>query len=261
MAFTLVELLVVIGIIALLISILLPSLSRAREQAKGIKCASNLRQIGTALNIYVNQNRGFSAMWTNNGRVLKANGEYIDPFIMNAAGTEYDSYWGVFYALAANLPKETFNCPSEQYRSRNGSGDGLWSHYGVNGFGRSLTAPLTKPLVLGSSANETALFRSMKFPDGSTKWVGQQIARIRNASGIVFAQDSFETAIDGNEDTFWYFKQHIAAPSDMSHEYLRHNKAANLVYIDGHVETLKREFLEDYRIYTGRYDLPLVPVP
>ena len=57
-AFTLVELLVVIGIIAVLISVLLPTLGRAREQARGIQCMSNLRQLGTAALLYTHDNKG-----------------------------------------------------------------------------------------------------------------------------------------------------------------------------------------------------------
>ncbi|HEY7116375.1 MAG TPA: prepilin-type N-terminal cleavage/methylation domain-containing protein [Tepidisphaeraceae bacterium] len=58
-AFTLVELLVVIGIIALLIAILMPALSRARSQAKATQCMSNLRQIGQQMLVYAHFNRGW----------------------------------------------------------------------------------------------------------------------------------------------------------------------------------------------------------
>ena len=57
-AFTLVELLVVIGIIAVLIALLLPALTKARQSALSLVCLSNLRQVGMGMMQYVNDNRG-----------------------------------------------------------------------------------------------------------------------------------------------------------------------------------------------------------
>jgi len=65
-AFTLVELLVVIGIIAILVSILLPTLNRAREAGQRTQCLSNLHQINVMLNMYANMYRGKIPLGFNN---------------------------------------------------------------------------------------------------------------------------------------------------------------------------------------------------
>jgi len=57
--FTLIELLVVVAIIAVLVAILLPALSSARNSARQISCMGNLRQLGMALQIYVDENKGY----------------------------------------------------------------------------------------------------------------------------------------------------------------------------------------------------------
>ena len=83
--FTLVELLVVIGVIALLGSILLPTLSRARAAAKAIKCMSNLRQIGIGLVMYSNQNHGY-VVPSFNLPALSATGS-ISPSLVSPTGS------------------------------------------------------------------------------------------------------------------------------------------------------------------------------
>jgi prepilin-type N-terminal cleavage/methylation domain-containing protein len=82
LAFTLIELLVVIGIIGILIAVLLPALRKARLSAQQTVCASNLRQMGAALMIYVNENRGrlplvLEPIWKPSGALDLS----VDPFV------------------------------------------------------------------------------------------------------------------------------------------------------------------------------------
>jgi prepilin-type N-terminal cleavage/methylation domain-containing protein/prepilin-type processing-associated H-X9-DG protein len=114
--FTLVELLVVIGIIALLLSILLPALNKAREQARMVKCASNMRQIYYAVRMYCDANKGRLP---------------IPPRVENLtfAGTDRLAYWmttipGVYdyehgalwpYLSQSTLGRQAaFNCPTDE---------------------------------------------------------------------------------------------------------------------------------------------------
>ena len=91
-AFTLVELLVVIGIISLLIAILLPALNKARQQANLIACQSNLRQMGQALNIYAAENNGLLP-WGDVRNDPHGTTPWEDGALPNATDQEFSWYW------------------------------------------------------------------------------------------------------------------------------------------------------------------------
>ena len=132
--FTLIELLVVIAIISLLVSILIPSLNKARELAKKAVCASNMRNIGLASNIYSNEYDGdFPSV---NGNTY---GYTADVWAMGiytwATGGQDDVWMGAYPELA--IPNEDrvlykfadgveiWKCPSDDSRNS------FWSNLGA----------------------------------------------------------------------------------------------------------------------------------
>ena len=96
-AFTLVELLVVIGIIALLIAVLMPALTAARAQARAVACLSNVRQIAVAAQMYVNETKRFVAYIPPvNGEPAKDRKELLYPYLAqgkNNADNEGNQVW------------------------------------------------------------------------------------------------------------------------------------------------------------------------
>ena len=105
--FTLIELLVVVSIIALLVSILLPALSSAREQAKRVVCASNQHQIGIGILLYAEDNVGLVPP-------CNISSQYM-PYLV------YDSQWQQKYNLGRLYTKyvpnqEMYYCPSAKNR-------------------------------------------------------------------------------------------------------------------------------------------------
>ena len=105
-AFTLVELLVVIGIIAVLLALLLPALNRAREHAKSVQCLSNMRQLGLAVTMFANEHKGYlPKAWFNDGPIYGKGGWQYP-----TSGTWE---WSYLLSQYVNKNRGVFRCPSD----------------------------------------------------------------------------------------------------------------------------------------------------
>ena len=175
--FTLAELLVVIGVIAVLIAILLPVFHKARESARRVICLSNLRQLATALRLYCDNNEGAFPSATADGRFY-ADWVYWEPQ-HNPQAFTYATGAAVKY-LGQNVPPSLLRCPSDSIDSHRDTHDGAGNDTGKYPYSYSVNWHVC-----------------VKYPDPTsppTPWVVVRVTQ-------VLAPDRKILAIDESSDT------------------------------------------------------------
>src|SRR6185503_7949764 len=129
-AFTLVELLVVIGIIAVLIGVLLPALNKARAQSQSVACLSNMRQLGQALNMFAQEHKGYlPKAWFNARPAVTKTTPGFDVQPQDYSSSDSWGYrfpmfgWDYVLLKYVNNSKGVFQCPTDTDPQYRGLGD------------------------------------------------------------------------------------------------------------------------------------------
>jgi prepilin-type N-terminal cleavage/methylation domain-containing protein/prepilin-type processing-associated H-X9-DG protein len=239
--FTLIELLTVIAIIGILAAIIIPTVGAVRNNAKGVRCTSNLRQIGIAIRVFANDNKGMMVPYrgepsdsSNPGSQGWLWTEYLIPY-MNIRANKLPMLPGSFAENDYRGEKDFFYiCPSSPVPVAHRS----WGNYALH------------PVIMRSTGS-----RPPNFP----------ISRVQRPSGVIIIADGSvdtqvgETGGSSSDNANQYFDKtypftfdataalnaSVSAERDNPNTdgqigwfRYRHGNSANCLYLDGHVKRI-----------------------
>lgn len=255
-AFTLVELLVVIAIIGILAALLLGGLSRAKGIAKRTQCANNLRQLGLALQGFVNTYHCYPLFLnpnSRNGPYPEHNGSWVAALqhseladgLPNSSKTKVYLHEGVWQCPAALRPTEL--PANKSYLSYGYNAYGMSAQAETNSFGLS-SRTIWDPTASGRSARPI------------------QESEVVSPSEMIAIGDGFEGANGILKDgglALWRRNGVVDYLGSTKRSYSRHQGKANIVFCDGHVEspTLKSLFEDTTDATFSRWNLDHQPHP